>query len=318
MATATLQAIEDKVRKLTRSPSTNQLAQSTIYEYINTFIAYDFPENIRLNWLHRTVSFNLSPNVASYAVADVLDPNISLSFNPPVYIAGYKALFSQSEDEFYNIYPFTNSIYDTGNVGDGVTTDFTGTLSTVPVLQSNVQFVTKEANNDPLVLFDNGAGVLIGESGAGANTINYLTGAYALSYIAPPAAGEQIVAQVYTYQPSRPQAVLYYQGKFVFRPVPDQSYRVDIESFQKPTELFAAASTPELEQWWQYIAYGASKKIFEDRMDLESVQKIMPEFTKQERLVLRRTIVQQTPSRAATIYSEQASENGNPNNWPSW
>ena len=69
--------------------------------------------------------------------------------------------------------------------------------------------------------------------------------------------------------------------------------------------MAATGSIPELEEWWQYIAYGAAKKVFEDRMDLESVQSIMPEFKKQEMLCQRRTIVQNTNERTSTIYTEQ-------------
>ena len=61
---------------------------------------------------------------------------------------------------------------------------------------------------------------------------------------------------------------------------------------------------PELSEYWQYIAYGAAKKIFEDRMDQESVQLIMPEFKEQETLIQRRTIDQQSNERSATIYTE--------------
>jgi hypothetical protein len=77
-----------------------------------------------------------------------------------------------------------------------------------------------------------------------------------------------------------------------------------MEVYVRPLELLAAGQSPELEEWWQYISYGCAKKIFEDRMDLESVQMIMPEFKKQENLINRRTIVQQTSQRVATIYTE--------------
>ena len=40
-------------------------------------------------------------------------------------------------------------------------------------------------------------------------------------------------------------------------------------------------------------------------MDLDSVQLIMPEYKKQEALVLRKTIVQNTNERVATIFSDQ-------------
>jgi hypothetical protein len=39
-------------------------------------------------------------------------------------------------------------------------------------------------------------------------------------------------------------------------------------------------------------------------MDLESVQMIMPEYKKQETLILRRTIVQQTSQKVSSIYEQ--------------
>jgi hypothetical protein len=102
-----------------------------------------------------------------------------------------------------------------------------------------------------------------------------------------------------------PQAVLYYQDTFTLRPVPDQPYRVNLEAYITPTVLLDNDVAPDIQQWWQYIAYGAAKKIFEDRMDLDSVQQIMPEYKKQEQLVIRKTIVQYTNERTATVYTEQ-------------
>ena len=65
------------------------------------------------------------------------------------------------------------------------------------------------------------------------------------------------------------------------------------------------ADEPEISQWWQYIAYGAAKKVFEDRMDIESIQAIMPELMRQRSLVLQRLVVQQSGERTATIYTEK-------------
>jgi hypothetical protein len=80
-----------------------------------------------------------------------------------------------------------------------------------------------------------------------------------------------------------------------------------MEVYIRPTQLLAANQSPQLEEWWQWIAYGAAKKIFEDRMDLESVQQIMPEYKKQESMMIRRTIMQLANERVATIYTEQSS-----------
>ena len=69
------------------------------------------------------------------------------------------------------------------------------------------------------------------------------------------------------------------------------------------------------QQWWQYLSYGAAKKIFEDSQDPEGIAQIMGGFKEQENLVLYRNIVQQTNERTATIYTEMtAFPYGNFNN----
>jgi hypothetical protein len=108
---------------------------------------------------------------------------------------------------------------------------------------------------------------------------------------------------------------LFYDNKFVLRPVPDQPYQINFEAYVRPTYLMAENQVPQLEEWWQYIAYGAAKKIFEDRMDLESVALILPEYKKQETLCLRRTIVQYTNERTATIYTQQTGYNSGFGGW---
>ena len=70
------------------------------------------------------------------------------------------------------------------------------------------------------------------------------------------------------YQPGKPLGMLYYDDKFIIRPVPDKTYSINIEVDVRPTELLNTTDVPQIAQWWQYIAYGAGKKIFEDRMDL--------------------------------------------------
>ena len=134
---------------------------------------------------------------------------------------------------------------------------------------------------------------------------NYVTGNFTITFPNPPASGAPINSQTVLVQPSIPQTILFYDGAFVLRPVPDQAYRITVEAFIRPTELLLSTDAPKLSEWWQYIAYGAAKKVFEDRMDLESVQQIMPEYHKQMLLIQRRTIVQQTNQRTSTIFTEQ-------------
>ena len=326
MPLADLDTIRTKVRRLTRSPSTAQLSDADIDQYINTFVVFDMPEHLRLFDLRTTLTFYTEPFIETYAT-NTTDPtsplydfkNKYISIHEPCYIAGYQQFYSQSREQFYGIYPLVNSIQKIAQ-GDGIQTNFMGTLpfgqsTTTPmtgphIMQNYVTFTSVGNGGLALTVTDvpltTEFGNLVGDIAAGVNTIDYLTGTYDVTFDYPPAAGVAVTAEYIPYQAALPQAVLYYQNKFIVRPVPDQSYPVNLEAYIVPTEFIINTQNPDISQWWQYIAYGASKKVFEDRMDTESVQQIMPEFKTQERLVQRKTIVQYTNERTATIYTEQS------------
>jgi len=275
---SSLSAIRTKIRRLTRSPSTSQLTNDQIDDYVNTFVLYDFPEFT----VDKKLTFFLMPNIDTYETNDVSedDPlynfkNKFLSVQAPVYVGGSAVSFSQSREQFFGI-----------ATGDAVTVNFTGTLSHKPVLAGSVTFSSVDDIGEGLVLTDTPdtdaitgyqlqTGTLSDLSTPGADgTINYLTGVYDITFVGAPYTNEKVTAQTYAYSAGKPVAVLFEDNQFTFRPVPDKTYRVEIDVFQRPTELLAVDDTPELSQWWQYIAYGAAKKVFEDRMDVESVQAI--------------------------------------------
>lgn len=315
MATATLTAIRTKVRRLSRSLSTAQLSNADIDEYVNTFIAYDFPEHLRLSlplretfeWYCQPDIYQYDVNTANAGLANFFNNNITV--HPPVYVAGKLLFYTQDKEEFLTLYPEISSVVSTGLVGDGVTAIFAGTLASVPVLRRNVLFSTKDNASAGLYLVDQGDGTLAGD---GVGTINYLTGAYTLNFSANVLANEIIYSQTVPYSAGIPQAMLFFGDSFFLRPVPDKVYTVKFTTFQAPTELINAGDVPQLDEWWQYIAYGAAKKVFEDRSDLDSVQALMPEFKTQERLILRRALVQQSNERVATIYTENGANFFNP------
>src|ERR1700677_2557338 len=105
----TLAQIEQKIRRLTRSPSTAQLSPADLDNYINTFVVYDFPEHLRMFNLRTTFNFWCNPY-----------QDIYISIHDPVYIAGYQSFYTQSPEQFYGIYPQTNNIQAIGPIGDGV------------------------------------------------------------------------------------------------------------------------------------------------------------------------------------------------------
>ena len=307
---STLAQIRIKIRRLTKTPSEAQMSSDTINNYINTFILYDFPEQLRTFSLRTTLNFYTDPYIDTYSGDNIVTNfnNLYTNVYENVYVAGYKQLFFQDREQFFSLNPKTEGIKTIGTSGDGATVNFTGTLSNIPILRNHVSFTSIGANNIGLEVHDvpntpnDGAGTFAGDTGA-AGSINYTTGVYDITFSSAPASGETIYSHTVSYSAGRPTSILYYNNELTFRPVPDQPYRVELEVASRPTELLDAATMPEISQWWQYIAYGAAKKIFEDRMDMESVQMIMPEFKKQEALVNRRTIGQQTKERSATIYT---------------
>ena len=340
MADSTLVAIQQKVRRLTRSNSEALLTTAQLNQYINTFVLYDFPEQIRLANLRTTFSFYTEPYIDVYPTStDPSSPlynfiNQYISVHPPIYIAGFQSQFFEDREQFFGIYPFVNSISSIGIDGDGSTVQYTGVINSqqainppgstqqTALLRNNVLFSSVDINDNGLAMIDYPISASIGNlyvpGGTPTSTItqdpnnyiNYVTGQFVVKFPTPPGIGAMINSQTVPQQVSLPQALLFYDGQFTVRPVPDQPYQVNMEVYVQPIQLLSESQSPQLQEWWQYIAYGAAKKIFEDRMDLDSVQQIMPEFKMQERLCLRRSIVQQTSQRTSTIYTENTSTAG--------
>lgn len=329
MADSSLSAIRTKVRRLTRSPSNAQITNDQIDEYVNTSVQYDLPEHMKLQALKTTLTFYTTPYIDFYETNTVSSThplynfvNKYYSIDKPVYVDGYEQFLSQNRQQFYNLYP---KITYTEAIGTGTTTVFSGTLTNIPVLPNQLSFTSVNSSGTPIIIRDlvdtNGQGVPIPtgtlstpDGNTSVGTINYETGVYSITMPDTPASGENVNANYVSTVVGRPTAVLYFQNIFYMRPVPDGVYRVEVDAYRRATELLESSDTPELEQWWQYIAYLASKKVFEDRMDMESVQMIMPELKNQENLALRRTIVNQTKERTATIYTSQLEGSG----WNWW
>lgn len=321
MADSTLDAIEIKVRRITRTPTLSLLSQQDLYQYINTFILYDFPQELKLFSLRTTLTFYTKPYVDVYETntTDPADPlynfkNRYTTVHPPVYIAGLQAFYTQYRNVFYNYYPQPTTIAQTGLTGTGGTGPFSGTVVGHPILQRSLIFSCLGPDGVPMNIVDyplsgtTGALGLVGVPEvvlpSPYGQINYITGAYSgLFFPNNTLAGAPIQVQNYAYQPGKSLAVLFYDNKFTLRPVPIDVYPVNVEVDIVPTELLASNQNPDLNQWWQYIAYGASKKIFEDRMDYDSIQMIMGEFKHQESLVNRASDNTYTNQRTVTIYT---------------
>jgi len=316
MSTSTLAQIKKKVRRLSASPSINQLTNADLEEYINTFMDQDFPSHLKI--------WNLNDTIDIYTVANEdqydFDTSENFAITQPVYVDGFQATYSQSRDEFFRVYPKLVTEY-TGSSGDGSAGPYTFTISQTPILKRQVTLSVVDSTGntqschdlpDPLsettgTFIDNtspATSTLVG-------TINYVTGAVSITWTNTVDAAQSIKAKVSNYQASRPNGVLFFKDKITMRPVPDGVYRVTFNVYRKPIQLLSNDSSPEVQQWWQYIAFGAAIKILQDRQDMESIQNLIPFFKEQEALVLYRTATQMSDQRTATIYSQASGLNQN-------
>lgn len=312
----------------------------TIYDFPEQLRTFNFRETF--SWTCAAFQDEYPTDVIGVPGYQLNDfKNLYISIHPPLFIAGYDQFYTQSREQFFGIYPQVRSIASIGQFGDAITTLFTGQINAnqavfVPgqttintILQGKVLFSSTDLNGNALAMVDvpliNPVTLQFLPQGnlypSGTqptdpklfptvldpnNNVNYVTGQFTVTFLTAPGANVPIDSQSVPSPVGIPQAMLFYDNLFTIRPVPDQPYTINFEVYKRPFALNAISNPfPALEEYWQLIAYGASRKIFQDRMDLDSVAMIEPEFREQMRLCLRRTIVQNTNERVATIYTEQ-------------
>lgn len=79
--------------------------------------------------------------------------------------------------------------------GNGVLVNFTTTVSKRPIKAGTVKMITLDTGDNPMEVTDDGAGNLIGDVGAGTNTVDYITGDFDVDFVAAVKSGEDIVLE---------------------------------------------------------------------------------------------------------------------------
>lgn len=146
-------------------------------------------------------------------------------------------------------------------------------------------------------------------------TVNYVTTQITVNFPVAPAAGTMINVWASTYQVGRPYNLLFWNNEFTIRPVPDNVYLVEVEAFQTPSQFMMTTDNPILNQWSQYIAYGAASEILRDRQDMEGVANLQEGFKRQEGLVLERQAVEEIFQPNITLFNSTQLGYGNGLGW---
>ena len=340
----TLDDIITKVRRITARQSADDISDMEIVRYLNTFYVYDFPEHLRLESLKTTYQFLTRVGIPVYD----FPTELYLTNQAPVLIGGYSVNYVQNRSNFISLIQSVQYIQSAVWTGNGTVGPYTAQTLTytqlVPGWKPNppgayssaacqAKYITwqvvvsgTDSSGNSVSLVDDGQGNLIDPNDPATppsypvvrGSVNYSTGVISINSVGfPVAIGSGNPINV-TYLPctySRPFSVLFFADQFSFFPIPDQAYTVSVEAYEYPFAFNTdptqgqVVQEPKLREWWQLLAYGAADKIFADQGDIESMQRFRPLLDEQMKLVNRRTVVQQTQSRAATIYSDQTSLN---------
>ncbi len=171
---------------------------------------------------------------------------------------------------------------------------------------------------------DDGAGNLIGDiDPAGVNTINYETGAISVKFgdgTNPLAIGANNNITI-MYNPAnmaQPQSILFFQNQFTLRPVPDKGYTIELVAYRQPSQALLGtedpnainySGTPELLEWWECLAVGAAKKIYEDRLDTDGIMLMDKMLEERYQIAYTRTYAELGKQRMRTIFADQLANN---------
>ena len=325
-----LTQMENTVRRMTARYTPEQMTTSQIDTYLNLAYTLHFPEQFKNLKLTKPYIFNTIPNVDTYdfiyedhptnpqtgSQSPATPGNIQIT--PPAYCQGYILRWYQDKTTFYNRWPKLSVNQQIGT-GTGLSLyTYSGTIPSTPFLRAQLDIFgnvtdpavvisTFNASGTSFAITDvplpnSNIGNLVDLTGFSYGTVNYITGAY--SFTTTIIAGDPIYASVVPYQSSRPTDVIFYNQQITFRPVPQQVYQVEFQISQQPTQLIAANSAPELDEWYLFICCLAAELIYIDYPDPESYETFLKPHLDQQRLIAqRRTLRQMSNQRAQTIFS---------------
>ena len=148
---------------------------------------------------------------------------------------------------------------------------------------------------------------------SGNATINYQTGVITgLKFAQAIPQGTPIQIQYNARQRSIPLAIMFYQNQFTVAPMPDKGYTIELTAYRQPIKALLALGlngNPELSEWWEILAIGAAKKIFERRFDSDGIIMIDKMLKERYDIIETRTYAQIGSRQIYTIYSDQTSYN---------
>lgn len=306
--------------------------------YVNSFYLYDLPAQFRSLKLKDKYTFFTQKGVDTYT----FDSEHYTTLEMPCYVAKKEVQLWNDPWSFYGVYFNWQNIVTLTN-SNGSAGPYNGVLSSVPMIPSyandptnlnypagrsvNILITANVSYGVTMNVTDDGNGNLIGNCLSDAlatpptnGTIDYGTGTISNLYfssdgITPTAitAGNGITVQYTQATPAQPLGILFFQNNLTLRPVPDQGYTVELVTYRQPVQALQATpaegGTAELNEWWELIAVGAAKKIYEDRLDMDGVALMDKMLQERYDIAYTRTYAQLGSQRIQTLFADQLQYN---------
>lgn len=293
MSDWTLSEIRNKVRRVTGRLTTREISNIELDKYINQYYQYTFPADVKLERAHTYYEFLTEANVQKYTF-----PAGYTNFEAPATMDRMLMLWYQDPIAFYENNP-ENIGRQTIGTGDGSTTAFNATASNFPILPDTVVItdnteVFEDTNTDWTT-----ANVNITGSLGGTASVNYSTGVVSVTFNTAPDNGQDISFSYIQFQAGRPVAVLEYNNKFTFYPVPDTAYRFKVKAYSNNLVIDASGDllpffqdvtdSPLLDEWGPAIAYGTARDIHSNYGEMDAYGEVTALYREQLGYILRRT-----------------------------
>lgn len=351
MTVGILQDIIEKVREVSASGNSNQVTDKKIIKYINSYYLNDLPNDLRNIKLRDTYTFNTIQGIDVYPFdfdhwSTIEGPcycgkiNIALFQDKSRF---YQYYFNSQQLETFasadgTIGPYSGTTQATPiirSVGNNpmVSTPLSSTqifpAGYPPTFTQNnisrMQNILISANTvtGTLNVSDDGNGNLIGDCLAGA-TINYQTGVISnLNFTSAIPGNNNINIQYLQAVEGQPYSILLFQNQLVVRPVPDQGYTIEMTGVRQPSQALLGtnsntspnlAGRPEEMFWWELIAFGVAKKLYQDRLDTDGVQ-MMDAFLQEKISEARTRTYAQLGTRQINTMFRDESTNENVIGW---
>jgi len=340
MTVGLLGDIIERIRIVSATGRSSQLTDEKIIKYINAYYINDFPSDLRILKLKDIYTFNTIQGVDVYP----FDFDNWMGVSAPAFIAKIQVPLFQDWNSFYgrNFNASTSEIFDYGDgtvgpySGSTVGSPMRRSVYNNPMVVTQtaptgvspagyppnfgnpnitrIQNILISANtaSSTLHVTDDGAGNLIGNCTSG--TIDYLTGVITnLSFSVSVPTDNEIRVQYIKTTFGKPTAILFQHNQFVLSAVPDQAYAVEMEAFRQPskallgttsTTAFNESGRPEEFSWWELIVYGVSKKLYQERLDMEGVQMMQVFIEEQLSNIRSKTYGQLGSRQIPTMYRD--------------